>query len=531
MSRLVSLVLACATLVLLLSRNLPAAAQEQDKKTSPAEVVAPYLDSMTLFVVHVDLRKIDWPKTIDALNEKAKNGDAKAEGFDSARQPIEEWQAAMLKAGLHEFYLVVSAADFADGPFLVVPTSDPAQAEKITPLVIRGPRSDPADEAAMEVYKEMGRIIRGHLVIGKRSTLERIEGLEPVPHEQLAPALAAAGDGAVQLVLLLSDDSRRVIRETLPRLPRPFDDYSGSDLVDGLTYAALGLSFPPEPSLRLVVQSKDAASAARLQKLIETARTELGRTPRLREMVPQVDEWSKILIPQQQDDRLVLSLAKKDQGIDTLLALLAPPLEAARSAAHRMRSMNSLRQLVLAMHLYHDAYKSFPPATTTDAEGRPLLSWRVQLLPYLEQRELYDQFHHDEPWDSEHNRKLIEKMPSVFENPGMTLKPGHTAYLAPTGEKLIFHKDRKTSLVQITDGSSNTLLVVEAHADKAVPWTKPDDLAVDLDKPLDGLKSARGEGFLAAMADGSVRYIVNAIDVDTLRWLFMHADNQPVVLP
>ena len=86
-------------------------------------------------------------------------------------------------------------------------------------------------------------------------------------------------------------------------------------------------------------------------------------------------------------------------------------------AARRAQSMNNLKQFALAMHNYHDTNGKFPAASSFDKDGKPLLSWRVHVLPYLEQAELYKQFHLDEPWDSEHNKKLIEKMPNVLASP------------------------------------------------------------------------------------------------------------------
>ena len=74
------------------------------------------------------------------------------------------------------------------------------------------------------------------------------------------------------------------------------------------------------------------------------------------------------------------------------------------------------------MHNYHDTYGTFPPAATTDGADKPLLSWRVAILPFLEQQPLYEQFHLDEPWDSPHNKTLIEQMPQVYAIPGSPTK-------------------------------------------------------------------------------------------------------------
>ena len=91
-----------------------------------------------------------------------------------------------------------------------------------------------------------------------------------------------------------------------------------------------------------------------------------------------------------------------------------------------MTASNNLKQLALGIHNFHSAYRKLP-AARTDENGQPLLSWRVAILPFIEQQALYEQFHLDEPWDSEHNLKLIDQMPATFTDPSLMLPPGMTA--------------------------------------------------------------------------------------------------------
>ena len=100
------------------------------------------------------------------------------------------------------------------------------------------------------------------------------------------------------------------------------------------------------------------------------------------------------------------------------------------------------------MHNYHDVYKGLPPpAWSPKREGKPQLSWRVAILPFIEQQALYQQFKHDEPWDSPHNMKLIEQMPPVYEIPGVKAKPGMTHYQVFTGPHAMFeHKPNAVRL-------------------------------------------------------------------------------------
>jgi hypothetical protein len=123
----------------------------------------------------------------------------------------------------------------------------------------------------------------------------------------------------------------------------------------------------------------------------------------------------------------------------------------------------------------------------------------VLILPYLEQKGLYDEFKLDEPWDSAHNKKLLARMPAVFAAPNGIAKAKHeTFYQVFTGKGTVFDGKKGVSVVEITDGTSNTILIVEGGA--AVPWTKPADLAYDANKPLPRIGGMFAEGFHFARA-------------------------------
>src|SRR5258708_15558867 len=140
--------------------------------------------------------------------------------------------------------------------------------------------------------------------------------------------------------------------------------------------------------------------------------------------------------------------------------------------------------------------------------GKPGLSWGVQLLPYLGEQKVYKEFHLDEPWDSEHNKQLIARMPAVYAGLSPALNAaGKTVFLAPTGKNTCWPGGRKgLQLLQITDGMSNTILLLVADKAHAVEWTKPDDLTIDPAKPHEGLGRHAGR-FLFATADGAVRLV------------------------
>ena len=211
---------------------------------------------------------------------------------------------------------------------------------------------------------------------------------------------------------------------------------------------------------------------------------------------------------------------------DTLFKPGPLAVEKTTKAPASIGGANNLRSIALAMHRHHNDHGKFPAAYTVDKQGRPLLSWRVQLLPLLGQEELYKQFHLDEPWDSQHNRTLIAKMPEVYRSPALgaysppgakAKKPGQTNYVVPVGKDTAFPGSDALGARDIKDGCAFTIMAVEVDDDHAVIWTKPEDLPFDAAKPAEGLAKLPKAGFWSVLCDGSVRWIPNDFDPKYLR--------------
>ncbi len=192
--------------------------------------------------------------------------------------------------------------------------------------------------------------------------------------------------------------------------------------------------------------------------------------------------------------------------LPTAAGLLVPAVSSARKAAGRVQSANNLKQLGIALFMYHNDHDAFPPAFTADDEGKPLLSWRVEMLPYLGQKALYDEFHHDEPWDSPHNHKLIGRMPPLFRAARSRAPVGQTNYLAVLGAGGAFSGKMAANLNNLKAGAAMTAVIVET-ADQGVPWTKPVDFTPDPTAPTAGLRNSSQGGFNVLFADGHVSFI------------------------
>jgi hypothetical protein len=164
-------------------------------------------------------------------------------------------------------------------------------------------------------------------------------------------------------------------------------------------------------------------------------------------------------------------------------------------------------------------------------DGKPLLSWRVYILPFVDENALFQQFHLDEPWDSPHNRTLIDKMPSVYRLPMSKTEKGRTNYLLPVGNGAVFEADKPTEFKDIKDGLGNTIMTVAVDDEHAVIWTKPEDWSFDPKDPTRGLGRFAEGSINLGICDGSVMWMAwpkGPKDIETLRAMFTRSGGEPI---
>ena len=290
-----------------------------------------------------------------------------------------------------------------------------------------------------------------------------------------------------------------------------------------------------EKALEAMVLKKGAPSLEPPPVTIEKKETLEKKIPEKKELPEEKDipekksekkdlpeeKVEKKAVPEKKDDKLPAGLSVELPGLklDALptlpkreapAGLALPEAFSASELTPRPKEGRNLRKLALAMHAFEAKNRTLPAAKLGDS-----LSWRVAILPFLDEPKLFAEFKTEEPWDGEGNKKLLERMPKLFEHPNRPAPLGHTYYRIVTGPKTIFPDGKALSVARIADGSGQTLLIVEAR--DAVPWTKSDELTLEADGPLPKLgDAAKGGDFLAAFADASVA-IVRSEDADLLR--------------
>lgn len=223
-------------------------------------------------------------------------------------------------------------------------------------------------------------------------------------------------------------------------------------------------------------------------------------------------------------------------AVGLLGALLAGPALPAPATKERTdgpitpeqlaKSANNLERIAKAMHDYNDAHEGLP-INQLSKDKKPLLSWRVQILPHLGEKKLYEQFKLDEPWDSAHNKKLIEKVPAVYVPVRGTASKGQTFYQVFGGKQGVFRPGEQPIVPHsFLDGTDKTFMVVEAA--KPVTWTEPADLEFDgeIVPALGGMFDGR---FHAAFADGLVKRFRKDAPVEALKLLICPDDG--LILP
>lgn len=388
------------------------------------------------------------------------------------------------------------------------------------------------------------------------------------PNAQLtkpAETLAAANDGADGYIAFNMAPVRDQLNGMLSQqqIPPPFTMYKQvPNYTESIT---LSCYCTQKMAATLKINGVDEAAAGRLDDMIRfgldmAKQTILSEADKMvssddeveaamgRYQVRVSESMIDALRPKKEGNSLVLSFEQSDESvmganvavIGVLVALLLPAVQAARGAARRVQSTNNLKQIGLAMHNFHDTFRGLPAQAKTDADGNKLLSWRVMILPFIEQSAMFDQFHMDEPWDSEHNKQFIKHMPEIYRRPNSKAPEGYTTYLVPVGENTVFEAKSKPTpegqkfttgsrFRDITDGLSNTAMCVEVNDDAAVIWTKPSDLEVDLMNIWKGLGEAQPGGFNGLFCDGSVQFISKDVSDKFLEIWFGRNDRQ--VLP
>jgi hypothetical protein len=192
---------------------------------------------------------------------------------------------------------------------------------------------------------------------------------------------------------------------------------------------------------------------------------------------------------------------------------------------------NNLKQIGLGLHNYHDVYGAMPAAHLNDVKGEPKLSWRVSILPFIDEAPRYNLYSFNDAWDAGPNAPLLNPLPMAYGCPAYERKSPTTCYAAITGESTVLGAGKCVKMAQITDGTSNTLAVVEA-CKLNIPWMKPQDIDATTITSFgtpDGASGNHKMGIPILMTDGSVRVVQSTLDPATVKALISRNGNEQIL--
>lgn len=379
-----------------------------------------------------------------------------------------------------------------------------------------------------------------NLLFGTEATLRKLMAARSTPSPYIA--MMAADKEPIRVTIAI-EPLRDLIVSSIEQYQFIMSEDMAKDLTalaNNTDYVYIRSSVGLDMNAKIHFGASDAAGAQQVSELLTNLREqgfdELLKTVNMQMSYISMSEemrnaWNEYLVrargiietstqPVVADNRATIEL-KEIQSLymtSMLFSMAVPAFETARFSIEEAQPSNNLKQMGLAFHNYADTYRKFPARATTDDDGKPLLSWRVMLLPFLEEAALYNEFHMDEPWDSEHNKALLAKMPDVYKNPRLELEEGLTTYVAPYGgeeQKQTIWDIEDCGFRNVTDGTSNTIMFVEVNSEAAVPWTKPDDFDIAAQSLLEFLLKAP-EGGAIGICDGSVFDFDESLDEETL---------------
>ncbi len=460
-----------------------------------------WLDDQTVAVVRIDVKDKTPLGFMARLSELLPAASYELNHYRNQFQAMAE---SIQSAGGDELLMVYSLADdFADQPLWVVP-----KAKKLDIRVFQS--SFPGTQAFSPSRKPMTLTSFESdeaTVIGTKSAVDRAKANKTQPPAMLGE-VTGPKTNAITMLMTMNADQRRAASEMLPQVPPFLGGGETRDLLSKIQWLRVDLAIE-SPAALIVTLAGDAAGVETRTKNIKAWLD----NPVNVNSAPISKELGKFLL-----DNLT-SQPSQAKGSTTSWKI---PIEAALKAgvsgllseaiieADEQRTAYQLRTLALAIHNHYSALRRLPsPLSGLDGKSPRKLSWRVDLLPFMDQNELYQQFHLDEAWDSPHNRTLIPKMPSVFRGPQSkhATESGLSTFALPSNAVTMWPADKEIDFKDIEDGTSNTIMIVEVKDEFAQEWTKPEPFEIDMKNPASQLGGHFKDKIFFAAGDGSTSSI------------------------
>ena len=470
-----------------------------------SEQLKPLFDESLIAFAHFDLKALPQKELGEKLNMLLPSDPDLLEDSDSLINRILKLQKGVIEAGGQHLFATFSLIDLSGFPVVVA---------------IPGLERSAMQKLAQQLESEEWFGLRPFelrrskmLIVCRPEVHRRIESGESSMRTDALSLLKKHVGGIGSVHLVPTRDHLRVVRELTPQFAEPFEKIKGDDLADGIRSISVSLEKVAPIKVTANIRSANDAAAAKLSTIIEQAKRYVGGNDVkglvLKGVLAQL-EFENV------EKGLRLNIGEQEEQ---LWIAMRPVLDSANSSLIRTSQVKQLRQIMVGIQNFHDAFGAFPdlgnPIRTDLGSG---LSWRVHILQLMGHTELYQQFHLDENWDSDHNKKLIAQIPMVFMPKDVTVERGKTLFVMPRGKEYFarpFPTERDDPKSEIRarrfrdllDGSSNTIGVIPVAKSKAVIWTKPEDWEPKDKSPLDGIIEEGRRTVTFAMVDGSTKTV------------------------
>ncbi len=366
-----------------------------------------------------------------------------------------------------------------------------------------------------------GSTVKGNLVLlGWNDALNRLPRIEESQLGILKQGLELAGDLPFRVVVTLSPDQKKALIAGDGELW----DVDSPSSITNFQYATIGVDILKQKfAARIVCKDRESATA-----IAEKANASLNKFAGLNSVarnLPKLSKWLKGI--ELNANGNTISMDASNDDFATMVSSLGQPITQLLKVQKYSEETGRLRTIALGLLKYEEKHGTFPPAYSVDAKGKPLHSWRVLILPYIEQRNLYNEFRMDEPWDSEHNLKVAQLTPIhyVVNKRKLVDNVLHTQFLALVSDNSAIHR-KGTKIQDIVDGTVSTMSIAIGAKEQAVMWTKPEDITATPKKIAEQMKASNPDGFWAATCDSAVHFVPPKADTTKLSWAIQINDGE-----
>jgi hypothetical protein len=507
-------------------QNVLHSAEEESK-------ISQLIEEQTIIVAQIDCTKINLPTIISEILPQ--------ENQRHVEEIAQNTKAIISKTGLKNVY-VIGNIQLPILFYLAIPKEDKVDIEAINKLMAEIGFEQQFEIRETADFKLLIPSFMAPYSLRQSDDLKQITDATvpklPVLRKEFVEASKELENYPIKISVSLPSFVKRILNETKPTFFENDKQVDFSILLNQFRWLAIGID-PKKSEIHVVTETqaenKTQDFLTELNNLIDVGFDQFIKLADS-EVFKDKDyysEWFSVdfdgftksiisqrkvilefLTPKVQGKSIVFHYSSKviSELIQKLSAQIKTSITVVQDIQTRTKSKNNLKQLILAVHNYHDINNAIPPAFTVDANGKPLHSWRVLILPYIEEYAMYKNIRLNESWDSEYNKQFHDKMPAIYRSPtDQSGQKRDTVYCAIVGKDTVFKEDgKKITFNHVTDGTSNTIIFVERQT--PVCWMKPEDITQEdafkgINKGGDkGIKAIQGI-MNAAFLDGSVRFL------------------------